>query len=142
MQRSRRDFLQTCGAGALSWAATSLVPGTFLIERLEAASLPPDALRELAAFALERATKSGATYADVRINRYRTQAVSMRSQPDFATGKINHVPAVSDTESFGFGIRVLAKGTWGFASSNRVTRDEIAAAARDAVDIAKTNASL
>src|SRR6185369_9794425 len=91
---------------------------------------------------LERAKKAGALYADIRINRYRTQAMSLRSQPDFATGKLNHVPAVSDTESFGFGIRVLAAGAWGFASSNRVTRDEIARAARDASDIAKTNSTL
>ena len=142
MGRSRREFIQTCGAGALSWAATSLVPGVFQIDRLEAAEIDADTLRELAAFALERAKKAGASYADIRINRYRSQAVSLRSQPDFATGKLNHVPAVSDSESFGFGIRVLAAGAWGFAASNRVTRDEIARAARSAADIAKTNASL
>lgn len=142
MARSRREFLQSCGAGALSWAAVSLVPGVFQIDRLEAAPPDPDVLRGLAAFALEQARKAGAVYADVRINRYRTQAVSLRSQPDFATGKLNHVPAISDTESFGFGIRALAAGAWGFAASNRVTRDEIARAARDAADIAKTNASL
>ncbi|HEY3177139.1 MAG TPA: TldD/PmbA family protein [Candidatus Polarisedimenticolia bacterium] len=142
MSPSRRDFLRTCGAGATAWAAAGLIPGEILVSRLEAAELPPDKLRELAAFALERARKAGAGYADVRINRYRSQVVSLRSQPDFATGKLNHVPAVSDSESFGFGIRVLAEGAWGFASSNRVDRDEIARAAGEAVEIARTNAAL
>jgi len=104
--------------------------------------MPPDMLRELAAFALEQAKKAGASYADIRINRYRSQVVSLRSQPDFATGKVNHVPSVSDAETFGFGIRALAGGAWSFAASNIVTRKEISRAAREAVDTAKANASL
>ena len=142
MSPSRREFLHTCGVGATAWAATALLPGEMLISRTEAAVLAPDMLRELAAFALEQAKKAGATYADIRLNRYRSQVVSLRSQPDFATGKLNHVPSVSDTETFGFGVRALASGAWGFSASNRVQRDDIARAAREAVEIAKTNASL
>jgi TldD protein len=66
----------------------------------------------------------------------------MRSQTDRSTGKLNHVPSVSDGETYGFGIRVLANGAWGFAASNAVTREEIARAAKEAVAIAKANASL
>jgi TldD protein len=134
--------LKGCGAGAAAWATTQLLPGEFVISRLEAAEMPADKRAELAAFALERAKKAGATYADIRINRYRTQAVSMRSQADAATGKLHHVPAVADTESFGFGLRVLAGGAWGFSASNVVTRDTIAKAADEAVAIAKASASL
>ena len=119
-----------------------LVPGEILVTSVEAAVPAPDAMREMAAFALERARKAGASYADVRINRYRTQVLNLRSQADFATGKLNHVPSVSDTETFGFGVRVLAGGAWGFAASNQVNRDTIAKAADEAVQIAKTNASL
>jgi TldD protein len=139
---SRRRFLTTCGAGAAAWAAFELLPGRVLISRVEAAMLPRDKLEELAAFALEQARKAGATYADIRINRYRSQTVSMRTQPDFTTGKLNHVPSVSDSESFGFGIRVLAAGAWGFSASHSVGRDEIAFAAREAVEIARANSSL
>ncbi len=142
MSPSRRDFLQNCAAGAAAWAAMRLVPGEFLVTRAEAAVMAPDALREMAAFGLEHARKAGAGYADIRINRYRTQVVNLRSQPDFSTGQLNHVPSVSDTESFGFGIRVLAGGAWGFAASHHVDRDAIARAAAQAVEIAKTNASL
>ena len=142
MTPSRREFLKTCASGAAAWATLGLVPGQFLVSRLEAAALPPEKLKELAAFALERAKKEGATYADVRINRYRSQVVTLRSQADPATGKVNHVPAVSDSETFGFGIRVLSGGAWGFAASHLVTKDEIARAAKEAVGIAKANAPL
>ena len=88
MVTTRRDFLRTCGAGAAAWAASSLIPGEFLLSTVAAAPLSRDVLGELAAFALERARKAGATYADVRINRYRSQVVSMRSQPEVGTGKV------------------------------------------------------
>jgi TldD protein len=142
MTPSRRDFLKSCASGAAAWATLGLVPGEFLVSRIEAAELPPEKLRELAAFALERAKKEGATYADVRFNRYRSQVVTLRSQTDLATGKFNHVPAVSDSETFGFGIRVLANGAWGFSASHAVTKDEIARVAKEAAGIAKANAPL
>jgi len=126
--------------GALAWAV-GLRAGHALV------AVPPtapslEALKELAAFALERARKAGASYADVRINRYRSQTVALRSQPDFSTGTINHVPSVSDSETFGFGLRVVAQGSWGFSASPRVTKAEIARAAKEAVDIARANATL
>jgi TldD protein len=142
MPLTRREVLGACGRGAAVWAATRLVPGELLVSRLDAEVLPPERLAALAAFALERAKKAGATYADVRINRYRSQVVSMRSQADSTTGALNHVPSVSDSETFGFGVRVLAGGAWGFAASHVVTEDAIARAAKDAVEIAKANASL
>jgi TldD protein len=142
LSASRRDFLHTCGAGAAAWAAMKLVPGELIAATVEAAVPTPDALRQLAAFALERARKAGASYADVRINRYRSQVVSVRSQADFATGKLNHVPAMTDIETFGFGVRVLAGGAWGFSASNRVDRDAIAKAAAEAVAIARANGAL
>ena len=99
-------------------------------------------LGELAAFAIERAKAAGATYADIRINRYRSQNVSLRVQADRATGKPVEVPSVSDSGSFGFGLRVLADGAWGFSASHEVTREAIARAAVEAVEIAKANAPL
>jgi TldD protein len=140
MAISRRELSVGCGMGALAWAA-GLRPGQAAI----AVPAPPPALetlKELAAFALERARKAGASYADVRINRYRSQTVALRSQPDFSSGTLNHVPSVSDSESFGFGLRVLAQGSWGFSASPQVTRDEIARAAKEAVEIARANAPL
>jgi TldD protein len=140
MAISRRELSVGCGMGALAWAA-GLRPGHAAIA---VPAQPPalETLKELAAFALERARKAGASYADVRINRYRSQTVALRSQPDFSSGTLNHVPSVSDSESFGFGLRVLAQGSWGFSASPLVTRDEIARAAKEAVEIARANAPL
>ena len=90
-----------------------------------------------------RAPKAaGASYADIRINRYRSQSISFRVQADRATGKPVEVPSVSDSGSFGFGLRVLADGAWGFSASYEVTREAIARAAVEAVEIARANAPL
>jgi TldD protein len=138
---SRRDFLRQTCAGAAAWNALGLAPGA------TRACAPPvemfsDERARLAAFALEMARKEGATYADIRINRYRNQMIAFRAQTDRATRKPVEVPRVADSESFGFGIRALAEGTWGFASSYDVSKDAIARAAAHAVEIAKANASL
>ena len=122
----RRDFLAT----------TSLAAGIALVppRRMGAIARIPDAdMKALADAGLNAARSAGATYADVRIGRYRNQSVSARER------KINNVSA---SESFGAGIRVLAKGTWGFAATNDVTADGIARAARQAVSIAKANSIL
>jgi len=139
---SRRAFLGRCGTGAAVW--TALGAGGWATARAGslAAGFDPDRLAELAAFAMERAKSAGASYADVRINRYRTQSISLRVQADRATGKHIEVPTVSDDGSFGFGLRVLADGAWGFSASYEVTREAIARAASEAVEIARANAPL
>jgi len=70
--------------------------------------------KELADAGLNTATKMGATYADVRIGRYLNQYLFSRE---------DKVQNVENTESFGCGIRVIANGTWGFASTNDVSTD-------------------
>ena len=75
--------------------------------------IDPDRLAKLSEVALERAKSAGATYADIRINRYRTQWVSLRAQADRKTSQELEVPSVRDSESFGFGLRVLADGSLG-----------------------------
>jgi TldD protein len=137
---SRRAFLGRCGAAAAVW--TALDNGDW--SRLSAAAAEFDVSRlgDLAGFAIEQAKSAGASYADIRINRYRSQDVSFRVQADRATGKPVEVPSVSDSGSFGFGLRVLADGAWGFSASHEVTREAIARAAVEAVEIAKANAPL
>jgi TldD protein len=133
---TRRTFLAQGLAGAAAWRAL----GTATTAR---GAIPgPEELQELSAFALEKAKSAGASYADIRINRYRSQAVTLRVQAERGTGKTVEVPLVADTETFGFGLRVLAEGAWGFAASHEVSREAIARAAVDAVAIAKANAPL
>ena len=105
---SRRTFLGRSCAAAAVWTSCTDNGGW---SRISAAAAEFDLTRlgELAAFAIERAKGAGAAYADVRINRYRSQQVSLRVQADRATGKPVEVPSVSDSGSFGFsrGYRVL-----------------------------------
>jgi len=139
---TRRDFLRSCGTSALAIAAVELIPGAFVTRRASGAVPPPDRLEALGAVALDRARSLGASYADIRINRYRTQTVLLRSTPDWATGAINNVPSVTDEESFGFGVRVIHGGAWGFAASADVDKDTIARMTAEAVGIARAHARL
>ena len=80
-----------------------------------------------------RPSKAGASYADIRINRYRNQFIFTRDR---------RVQNIVNTEDYGFGVRVIADGTWGFASSSIVTKDEIARVAAQAVAIARANRAI
>jgi TldD protein len=137
---SRREFLKGCAVGAaaagLSGAVAWEVPAAAVAET------PDPVFRALTAVALDTARKLGAAYADIRVCRYRAQDVSLRSQTDPGTRAVNHVPQLAESSRFGFGVRVLVNGTWGFAASPRVEKDEVARVTREAVGVAKANAAL
>ncbi|MBE7171249.1 MAG: TldD/PmbA family protein [Williamsia sp.] len=129
---NRRKFIYLTGMGVGAGLIGSVpVLGSSIPEELLS---PPAALKkELADVALNTAKSRGATYADVRIGRYLNQFISTRE---------NRVQGVSNNESYGIGIRVLANGAWGFAASSKVEKDAIAKTAEKAVQIAKVNARL
>ena len=79
-------------------------------------------------------TKSlGATYCDVRLVRMLSQSVSARD---------NIVTGLSDSESYGIGIRVIKNGTWGFAATRSVDLINGKASAAEAVAMAESNSKL
>src|SRR5260370_19385672 len=80
---------------------------------------------------LDIARLRGATYADVRVMHLR--------QRDLTT-KSGEVGTLGQSESIGLGIRVVVNGAWGFASTDQLTRDGVAACAAQAVSIAKASA--
>jgi len=88
-------------------------------------------MREWAASALDTAKVRGATYADVRVLDVRARALSTKN------GKVG---TVAESESLGLGVRVIADGAWGFASTDRLTREQIEATAAEAVAIARASA--
>ena len=93
-----------------------------------------DALRaESADAALRRAAELGASYADIRINRYRRESIATRER---------QVQNVSRSASYGLGLRVLVNGAWGFAATNRVEPGAARVIAEQAVAIARANAIL
>ncbi|MBP1205390.1 TldD protein [Duganella sp. 1411] len=120
---------------------SSLALGTMLLPafgRAIAAEelLAPVALqfkKMLADTAMTAATQAGATYCDVRVGRYLNQFITTRDL---------NVENVVNTESAGVGVRVIAGGAYGFAATNDMTPDGVAAVARQAVAIAKANSKL
>jgi TldD protein len=127
MSFSRRDFIKAAGLGLGAavlpvWAYSPEAAAAFW------ADVNKDALADAA---LTTAKKLGASYADVRINRYRQENVSTRER---------QVLNISSGQNFGFGVRVLIKGTWGFAASPLVTADEVVRITKEAAAIAKANA--
>jgi TldD protein len=131
---TRRHFV---GGVAAAVAASELFGSP-----AEVSQRPKGELEKLAAAALDEAKKRKASYCDIRISRYRDQAISLRLSPERGTGKILEVPSVSDDSSFGFGVRVIVDGAWGFAASPLVTPGEIARITAEAVGVARANATL
>jgi len=125
----RRDFIKLTGAGVgglILPITGTMVSAAQLLDR------PMDVAmkKQLADVALNAAKSSGASYADVRIGRYLNQFITTREKV---------VNNVVNTESAGIGIRVIANGTWGFASTSKMTPESIVKTARQAVIIAKAN---
>lgn len=130
----RRDFIQYAGLGTGALMIPSVLMGSNIpAEALLNPGLDVTTKKLLADVALNTAKSAGATYADARIGRYLNQFVFTRE---------NKVQNVQNTESFGIGIRVIANGTWGFASTNNVTEDGIKKATMQAVAIAKANSKI
>ena len=135
---SRREFLRKTGAAA-AFAAAGSVLGPDLTNALAAPPRYPRGvrsfeelpIRELLTAAIDAARAAGATWADARISRYRQNFVGTREK---------QITQVGDTDSIGIGIRALVNGAWGFAASQNLTRDGVAATAREAATIARANA--
>jgi TldD protein len=88
-------------------------------------------MQDLANWALDTATARGATYADVRVMDIRSRDLSTKN---------GQMGTCAESESLGLGVRVIAGGAWGFAATDRLTREGIEACAAQAVDIAKASA--
>lgn len=127
---------------ATSVSAASLALANRLFgEPASGSSRPTPELEKLGAVAIGEAKKQGATYADLRIGRYRNQFSGYRLSPQRGSNITDEVPFVTDQNSFGFGVRVIVKGQWGFAASPLVNADEIARITREAVIVAQANAA-
>ncbi|KAA3599295.1 MAG: TldD/PmbA family protein [Calditrichaeota bacterium] len=90
-------------------------------------------MKRLAELAIDTAVLNGASYADIRI------IYTKREKLEVTTG---HVTEMDISENVGFGVRVIANGAWGFASSNNLKVEEIQKTAKLAVQIAKASAML
>jgi TldD protein len=122
MTTTRRDFVKATAAAATLVA----LPGS-----LRALPIPTPgdaALNDLLMEALNAAKDAGASYADARAGRYRRQTIGTRER---------QVTGISDTESYGIGVRALVGGAWGFAATSDVSKAGVQRAAREAARIAR-----
>ncbi|MGD9497117.1 MAG: TldD/PmbA family protein [Armatimonadota bacterium] len=82
--------------------------------------------------AIDAAVGAGASYADVRLIRTRTERAHVKNGATEAlVANIDH----------GLGVRVIADGAWGFAGTAELSAAGVRAAARQAVDLARAAAT-
>jgi|Deesub1362B_J571_1020462.scaffolds.fasta_scaffold00187_9 TldD protein len=72
----------------------------------------------------------GVVYADARYLEGETERITVRNE---------EVVGLSRAETKGYGIRVLYRGSWGFAASGLLTEGSVRETARRALDIAKAS---
>src|SRR6195952_5799737 len=90
-------------------------------------------LSALADAALTRAIDLGCAHADLRVERIRTQVISLRdARPESST----------DSEDLGLAVRVVHEGTWGFAAGVVLTAAEAVRLAEEAVTVAQVSAAI
>ncbi|MDP5032938.1 MAG: TldD/PmbA family protein [Paraglaciecola sp.] len=125
----RRDFIKLGGLGV---GGLMLPLSGIAVSAEQLLDKPMDVAykKKLADIALNAAKAKGATYADARIGRYLNQ---------FVTTNENRVDNIVNRESAGIGVRVIANGTWGFASTSNMTPDSVAKTAERAVAVAMAN---
>lgn len=87
---------------------------------------------DLTRLAVEEAQAAGASYADARFVRLRDETVEVKN---------GTVAGVAAENGQGLGVRVIADGAWGFASTTSPDPEAIREAARLAVRIAKASAT-
>jgi TldD protein len=91
-------------------------------------ALPLSALTDAA---LTRAVDLGCEHADIRVERIRTQTISLRDA---------RLEALADGEDLGLAVRVVHEGTWGFAAGVVLTAAEAVRLAEQAVEVARVSA--
>ncbi len=88
-------------------------------------------MREYAEKALDYLDRREVQYADVRLVDSRERTISTKN---------GEMGTAASEESLGIGIRVLVQGCWGFASTDDLSSDSLAATAKRAVEIARSSA--
>ncbi|MGZ6754357.1 MAG: TldD/PmbA family protein [Nocardioides sp.] len=89
--------------------------------------------RALGDAALARARELGVTHADFRFERVRYQHLGVRD---------GVLQGASDTEDLGFAVRVIHRGSWGFAAGVLLSVDEAVRLAEQAVAVAQVAAGM
>src|SRR5215471_12753806 len=87
-------------------------------------------MKQISGWALDTARQRGAQYADARIVNDRSRSLATKN------GKVGHA---GSTESLGIGVRVLLNDSWGFASTDDLSKESVERASAQAVEIANAS---
>ncbi len=90
-------------------------------------------MKELTNSFLNAAKMVGVSYGDIRVIEAQTESIGVKN------GLLEEMSKTSDA---GFGVRVLHKGCWGFASSRERNPQEVARITKLAVEIAEASSTL
>ncbi len=90
-------------------------------------------MKDLVQNVLGLAKLKGADYADIRIVRRQLEEIGVKN---------GIVEALTQDEDFGFGIRLLYQGAWGFACSSKVTKREMESVLGKALRIARASSKV
>lgn len=88
---------------------------------------------ELLDLAMDSARSLGADYADIRLQKSRTESIFLRNLS---------LKNTSLRETYGYGIRVFKNGAWGFAHSNNFSRDEVEKTVKKALEISRQSSRI
>lgn len=88
-------------------------------------------MKDLSARILNMAQMRGASYADVRAVTRTLQVIAVKN---------GRVQELTQNETQGFGVRVIADGAWGFAASSRDDYADVDAAVNRALQLARASA--
>src|SRR5688500_6009126 len=124
---TRRDFLRTAAAATAAAGLGSCAPPATVVGTRPTLPQSDSSIDDLALEALNVARSGGASYADARIGRYRSQFVATRER---------QVTGVNDSESYGVGVRALVDGSWGVAATSDMYRGGVQESARESCSLA------
>lgn len=129
----RRNFIKSCSL-ALPGAVFANSIGNVILRSNQSLplrnSLDDNYIKKIADVAMFRARQLGAEYADFCLSNFRSENINTREQV---------IQSIRETENFGFNVRVLKNGTWGFSSSSTFTETEVIKAVEIANQIADAN---
>jgi len=134
----RRNFIKCCSM-ALPGAVFANSIGSTVLGETGTIKVPrhrmydDDFIKRAADMAVQTAAGEGASYSDFRLSNFRSQNISTREQI---------IQGIWENENFGFAVRVIIDGAWGFAASSTFSEQEVIRIAKIACSIARANKSV
>jgi len=130
---NRRRFVLSCSVAVSGLWAAGRLRGAIQNSDKEIKNLDDDYIKKLADSSIRIAKANGASYSDFRVSKYRNQRIFSRER---------NVESVSDNEDYGFSVRLLIDGAWGFAASSTLNEKEVERITSIAIDISRANAKI